>query len=372
MEHDNPHALNLFFTGKCNLACAYCFVNKDGQEKKTLDEKALKKSVDTLFGYKGASKTISFNGGEPLVEWPLVKKICLYAEKEAMKKKYDLNLVMVTNGTLLRQEVIDFAVLHKLSLRVSIDGKKTTHDKQRPFLKNKAVSTHDLVFENMRRLAWDGAQVTASMVFAPDSVEKLLDNIKFLNAQGFSRIDFYPDIYAHWTRSDLLKLKKAFKQFAEYYLEAFKWRKGIFKNSLLDSVVNGLKTDKAANCFNIQVDAEGDFYVCDKVVSLGAELRDKYKIGDVVQGIDDGKRALLLTGLRQRFAEKSGLKCEDCKYRKYCFCPIGQYIHYENNQNTPATFWKSFCQVSRVVTQTHLELARKLEYDENFIRLYRF
>ena len=39
--NDTPYALNLFFTGKCNLNCRYCFVNKEGIEDSTLDEKSL-------------------------------------------------------------------------------------------------------------------------------------------------------------------------------------------------------------------------------------------------------------------------------------------------------------------------------------------
>src|SRR5665647_190124 len=84
--HDTPHALNLFFTGKCNLNCTYCFVNKAGQENRTLDEKSIKKSVDLLFEYPGKKKMLSFNGGEPLLEWSLLRRIHAYASEKAKQK----------------------------------------------------------------------------------------------------------------------------------------------------------------------------------------------------------------------------------------------------------------------------------------------
>lgn len=369
---DNPHVLNLFFTNKCNLACTYCFVDKKNQRKASLDEVSLKRSVDLLFDYTGINKTISFKGGEPLLEWLLLKKTCLYAEKEAKTKGLNLNLEIVTNGTLLTQQMVDFFIEHKVFLKISIDGKKESHDKSRLLAGKNSGSTFDLVFENIKKIDWKGMNIAASMVIVPGTAERLVENLKFLNEKGFIQIDFYLDMYANWTKADILKLKKSLKDFKKYYVETFMHKKNIFKSVLLDSIVNELKLDRSKNCFSLQVSAEGNVYMCDKVFSLKKESRGRYSVGNVSGGIDDKKRLLILAELRSKFAKESKLKCVKCAYQKYCFCPIGQYIYYENNAKQPVSFWSNFCKVSGMIIKTHIEIAKKLEYNREFVAMYRF
>lgn len=370
---DVPQALNLFFTGKCNLNCTYCFVNKEGQEKSSLDIKSIKKSIDLFFAYPGGKKVISFNGGEPLVEWKLLKEAYLYAYKNAKRKKISLDLVIVSNGTLLSQEVVDFLIEHKAILKISIDGGKKTHDMQRPFLKGKARSTFDIVMGNIARIDWRSMPISASMVFTPDSLDDLVNNVRFLVEKGFPSLDIYPDVHATWKKTDIVKLKKTLKIFEKYYISLFADDGNVpFKNSLLDGIVNDVRLEKNRKCPNIQLDCEGNFYVCDKVLSLPAIERKKYGIGTLRGGLNDSQRAVLLSELRNEIAEVSGLKCNDCKYKRYCFCPIGSYIFNKIREDRDKNFWKSFCQVSGLIIGTYVNIAQKLEYNERFVSLYRF
>lgn len=372
---DNPYALNLFFTGKCNLNCRYCFVDKTNQENLTLDEKSLKKSVDLLLSYPGKKKTISFNGGEPTLEFPLVKKIYNYARKKAREKGIILDVAVMTNGTLLNQKMMDYFIKNQTILKISIDGNKLTHDKNRPFKVNSKASSFDKVMENLAKINTGKLQVAASLVFTPKNLDHFLENIKFLNKHSFYYIEFYPDLYAEWREPDLQKFKKVFRQFEAYYLKLFHGNKKqkVFKNSLLDTIVNDVETEKMENCGKIHVNAIGEFYACDKVFSLGSKERKRYVIGNVKSGLDKQKREGVLQDIREDFFAKSGLKCRKCRYYKYCFCPIGHYIYFTTvKKGNNANFWQAFCFVSRVYAKTFLRIKGALRYNTAFARLYKY
>lgn len=369
---DNPYALNLFFTGKCNLNCRYCFVDKTGQENVTLNEKSLKKSVDLLFSYPGKKKTLSFNGGEPTLEFPLVKKIYNYARKKAKAKGISLDVAVMTNGTLLNQKMMDYFIRNNTILKISIDGNKLTHDRNRPFKKKNQSSSFDRIMENMSKINSEKLRVAASMVFTPKDLDYFLENIKFLNDKNFYYIEFYPDMYADWKARDLEKLKKIFKQFETYYTRLFLLKKKAFKNSLLDTMVNEVEIEKMDRCGKIHVNAAGDFYVCDKVFSLKARERKKYVVGNVKEGIDDKTREKILKGIRKDFFQKIGLACRKCQNYRYCFCPIGHYIYFLNKEKQRPYFWKSFCSIARIYSKIFLKIKSSLEYNDDFARLYRY
>lgn len=368
---DTPHALNLFFTGKCNLDCRYCFVNKKGIESTTLNEKALKKSIDILFSYPGKKKTISFNGGEPTLEFLLVKKIYEYARKEAEKRGIILDVAVMTNGTFLNQKMIDYFIKNKTIVKISIDGDKITHDRNRPFKINPQLSSFDTIIKNINRINSGNLRLAASMVFTPQNIGRFLENIKFLNSKNFYYIEFYPDLYANWRKNDLEKVKKVFRKFESYYINLFKTNKKIFKNSLLDTFVNEVEIDKMSHCGKIHINTEGEFYVCDKVFSLKPAKRKKYIIGDIKRGIDDRKRLMMLDKLRKDFLKENKLKCLKCEYFKYCFCPLGHYIYYLNG-NLNGNFLNSFCYLSQIYGKTFLRIKKALKYNSNFVGLYKY
>jgi uncharacterized protein len=130
-----PKSFNIFITEKCNLNCKYCFVSKQLQNHK-LNFISLKKAIDIFLNLPGEKKTISFNGGEPLIEYSLLKKTYIYAQQQAQKKNIYLDIAVMTNGTLLNKEKCFFFEKNKTIVKVSIDGDKNFHDLNRPFKKN--------------------------------------------------------------------------------------------------------------------------------------------------------------------------------------------------------------------------------------------
>lgn len=372
-----PSALSLFLTGRCNLNCHYCFVNKTNLDHTTANEECLRKSIDVLFSYPGKTKNISFKGGEPLIAFPLIKRIYDYARQEADKKHIILNGAIVTNGTLLKQEMIDYFIRSRISVAISIDGTKASHDRNRPFKGSSDESSFNKIISIIEKMKFGPLKLTASMVFTPSDIEFLIENVRFLNGKGFFCVEFYPDLYARWMLKDFDVIEKVFRDFATYYIDLFNGEEKIFKNHGIDAVVNGCGESTMDRCAELHLSPEGEYYVCDKVFSLTSEDRKRYVVGDAENGVNEQKRREMLQWLREDFASDSKLECLGCEYRSYCFCPIGHHIYASTQKakghgGAAQDFYQAFCRFSRIYSQTFLRIQSALRYNLRFIELYQF
>lgn len=372
---NDPDTLNLFFTGKCNLGCHYCFVDRACLHNTTVSADALKKSIDLLLSRPGQKKQISYMGGEPTIEFALVKESFNYAKEQAQRKGISLEATLTTNGTLLNQEMVDYFIANKVMIKLSIEGDKAVHDQNRPFKANPKRSSYDKIMDNMAKIDSDGLRMAVSMVFAPKDIDSLLDRIQFLNSKGFRWIDFYPELYARWSLRDLEKVQKFFVEFEAYYIGLFKEKKMAFKNSRIDALVNDVKIDKMRCCKKVHLNAEEEFYVCDKVFSLDAGNRGKYVVGSIDEGIDIKKRSKMLSDIHGEFLQEGGLKCAGCPVYQYCFCPLGHFIYYRESKNNGdgkagKDLLKSFCFFSKVYTRAVFGIKKALMPYPEFMEMY--
>lgn len=126
----------LFLTQSCNLNCVYFYGDGGGYGSGgSLTAKTAFRAVDWLIEQSGPMKHIrlGFFGGEPFLQFPLMRKITAYAEKRARETAKEVEFHCTTNATLLDEEQIAFILKHRLSVMVSIDGPREIHDAQRPF-----------------------------------------------------------------------------------------------------------------------------------------------------------------------------------------------------------------------------------------------
>lgn len=362
-----PNSLNIFITEDCNLNCKYCFLDKT-YKKSQLTFPKLKRAIDFLFLFPGKIKTIAFNGGEPLLEYPLLKKTCLYIKDKAEKEDLKVNLATMTNGTLLSKEHCQFFEKNRVIVKVSIDGDKKTHETNRLFKDRPLDSTFQAIINNLNNFE-DKSKVAASLVFTPQLVINLFKNIKFLQKLGFGLIEFYPDIYAFWSKRQLEEFQKQFRKITKYYISLFSQRKikSIFKNSLLDTILNqreivGLNI---ANCQKIHLAPDGNFYFCDKVFSLPISQRKKYIIGNTKKGIDNNKRLRLLNYFQKKY-QKSAKQKNEC-----CFCPLGHYLYFSyQNQNLFKKAFSDFLTINKIYLDNFLLIKKKLTFNPLFAKLY--
>lgn len=127
----------LQITQQCNLRCEYCaysgnYYNR-GHKNTRMSIETAKKGIDFLIDNSRDVDivNISFYGGEPLIEFELMKKAILYAKEISEGKKVMFSFT--TNGTLFSKEIIEFLMSYDVQILVSLDGPKEVHDKNRKF-----------------------------------------------------------------------------------------------------------------------------------------------------------------------------------------------------------------------------------------------
>jgi len=159
----------------CNLACKYCFIEKNNcnnhsEINMTKDTAiiALEKYIKYLKENPDINDPqIIFYGGEPFVNYEVMKEVVNYAKS----KNSNIRFSLVTNGTLITDDIIEFLKTNNISIGISIDGPKEINDSNRIF-KNSNTSVYDSVIEVIKKCKKNNLNYGLSITISKD----LLDN----------------------------------------------------------------------------------------------------------------------------------------------------------------------------------------------------
>ena len=125
----------LHVTNHCNLACDYCYLNKNDEH---MNVEIGKQAVDAIFrsavanGFKRLK--LKYSGGEATLNFPLVLELHNYATLLAGEHGMNLGGVVLSNGVGLSSRMIESLKANRLRLSISIDGIGETNDVQRHFI----------------------------------------------------------------------------------------------------------------------------------------------------------------------------------------------------------------------------------------------
>jgi radical SAM protein with 4Fe4S-binding SPASM domain len=178
---------------------------------------------------------------------------------------------------------------------------------------------------------------------------------------------------ARWSTQDILLLRSELEKFKQYYVDTFleSGKGNPFKNSFLDATINSAKIKKLEKCEKLNVDSAGNLYACDKVFSLKAPRRKRYLVGSVTSGIDNQKRSLILLNIKRQLSKKTGLRCEECPYYQYCFCPAGHYIYLlDHPVKDNRKYWANHCTVALAYIETFLKIKKMLRKNHECGKMY--
>ena len=148
-------ALCLHIAHDCNLACQYCFAGKGeyNGDRSLMSLEVGKKALDFLVENSGSRRNleVDFFGGEPLMNWDVVKEIVAYGR--SLEEQYDkkFRFTLTTNGMLLNDEVIEFANREMSNVVLSVDGRKEIHDFMRPTPGGQG--SYDIIMPKFKKLA---------------------------------------------------------------------------------------------------------------------------------------------------------------------------------------------------------------------------
>jgi len=177
-----PTVVTLFLTTACNLRCTYCYAQAGDTPKKFMNLETARKGIDYVV--KNALRMdagefgVGFHGGgEPSVNWKVLKGATEYARELAQEHGLGLHLTMATNG-FLSDDQLTWLTANIGSVSLSIDGKPSTHDLHRPTATGKPSSPK--VLNTIERLEEAGVQYGLRLTVTKDQIEALPSSIEYL------------------------------------------------------------------------------------------------------------------------------------------------------------------------------------------------
>lgn len=310
----NIKSIVLFMIQECNLRCTYCY-GEGGEysHKGIINLDTAKKSVDFLFDNSKDKKiAMAFFGGEPLLNFGLIKDIVSYAKKKEEETGKSINFAITTNGTLLTDEITDFLIENKFTITISIDGCKELHDVNRFYANGKG--TYDTVIKNTRRLV-ENAAVSARATITNTNFD-MVKNFYDLYKLGFKRVNMAPctemlddDSFAKYTKSFESLLGEYDKMLTEGKYKEVQ-ALGEINKKIQKVDMGGTATRFCGSLSSgLAIDVNGNIYPCHRLVG-----KDEFLVGNVFEGMDEEKYA----NLDADMLVSSHDKCSDCWAANLC------------------------------------------------------
>lgn len=326
---DLPHVytLALNVTQQCNLRCKYCYVENPGSVP-FMSEKTAQKAVDFITEFNDIEGFgISFYGGEPLLNFPVIKSTIEYASKTGEKKGFpEVKFHVTTNGTLMTDEMIDFFTDYDIDVMVSIDGPAETHDAMRVTPDGKG--THAKVAEVLQNLVDAKGRHKISVSGVITNTGRLKDIYAYFSQFPLRDIKLSYVRYLDENEEEKYALSQLQKQqymedMRELALECFdKIMKGVrpsyynFENKLLQLWKHSKKGYFCpAGLRRFGISPGGEIYPCGPAADLG-----EFQMGTLDEGLDHKK----VDAWVRHSSFQTREECTPCWARNLCLggCPL--------------------------------------------------
>ncbi len=341
--------LHIFVTSlRCNQSCPYCQVSRQGKEADAsvydMTPEVLEKSVRMMIASPAPSVTMEFQGGEPLINFDLVKDAVRLAKNLNHEVGKNIDYVVCTNLSLLEDGHLDWCVENDIMISTSLDGPDFLHDKHRPMGKGKP--SHATVTKNIRRCqeALGRQSVSALMTTTRNSLmypKEIVDEylrmdlgsifvrelnpfgfaVKSASAIGYSTeefLDFYKKVLLY-----IFEINREGRTFSESFA-------ALVLTKMLTPWPIGfvdLQSPSGAGIGVCLYNYDGDVYASDESRML-AEVGDAtFRLGNVLENsYDDIFFGETMQTIAAAFCNEALAGCSDCAYQVYCGAdPVRHY-----------------------------------------------
>lgn len=334
----NFTGLHMFVvTLRCDHSCGYCQVSRQTTDKMAFDmsEAHAERALEFVFQSPSPNLKIEFQGGEPLLNFDLIRRIVLGAEARNATAKRNLAFVIATNLSQLSEEVLAFSGQHGVYFSTSLDGPEDLHNRNRP---RPGRNSHALAvagIERVRRtIGFD--RVSALMTTTPESLSRGRAIVDEYARLGFRSIFLRPiSPYGFAARSNLAarystdEWLRFYKDTLAYILELN--RQGLeFREEFSAIVLKKMLTPYGTGYVDLQSPAglgisavvynyDGAIYASDEARMLAEMGETRFKLGHLDQ--DPYERVFTSDALLEPLAEtilESAPMCSDCAFLPYC------------------------------------------------------
>lgn len=355
-------------TLRCNQKCHYCHssVVDPSRTDTDMDIETAKNVVDFIFKTPNPTLCIEFQGGEPLLNWPVVKFVTQYARLKAKAQGRKLIIALVSNFTLMSEEKLNFLFDHQVSLCTSLDGPPDIHNKNRPFLGSGAAQNQVISWllkiqkrcenKNGKNAYLPGALMTTTR-FSLGRGKEIVDTYAALGLEQIFLRPLSPIGYAKRVWGEIGYDPQDFSRFYEETLDYIldlnkKGSSSIMERMalvLLTKILKGedpgymdLRSPSGAVLGCLAYNYNGDVFVSDEGRMVDHQGDSIFCVGNAAR---DDWQSVLEHPTSKACATASVIEgqplCFQCVYKPYC--GVDPVFHYETQKNIaghlPSSSW---------------------------------
>jgi uncharacterized protein len=341
----NKLVLNL--TDNCNLNCNYCMRSSIlCPPSSDMPLEIAFEAINYLYEHGKESKgpvEISFYGGEPLLNFEVLKKTVEYAESKFGKS--GINFILASNGVILEQGEIDYLFTHDFLINISLDGPKHIHDKHRITLTGKG--SYDSVIDNLKKLSKRygkkskeklGILITLTPPYNIDEIVSFLNGEQWIAKHFKLRIN---EVFQHDHFKQKFGNNDATERRRNIYSKLYlKYKNSIInKNFELPTVCNELFESSFAKIYNRTLYTyPHKIYplngccipgLCNLFVGCNGELKtcEKTRGASDIGSLTDGIDTEAVWNLMEDYSKKSISSCKNCWAIGLCsICFVKSYL----------------------------------------------
>ena len=315
-------ALCLHVAHTCNLNCSYCFASqgKYQGDRALMSFEVGKQAFDFLIANSGSRRNleVDFFGGEPLMNWEVVKRLVAYAREQEKLHDKNFRFTLTTNGMLLSDEVDDFLNREMSNVVLSLDGRKEIHDHLRKDYAGRG--SYDAIVPKFKQLVEKrgGKNYYMRGTFTHNNVD-FTNDIFHMADLGFTELSMEPvvcaptDPYA-LTEEDLPELFRQYELLAEEMIRRKKAGNGfVFYHYMLDLKNGPCIYKRITGCGSgteyMAVTPWGELFPCHQFVG-----DPKYSLGNIWDGVTN-------LAVQEEFRHCNAYarpECRDCWAKLYC------------------------------------------------------
>ena len=315
-------AMCLHVAHTCNLNCSYCFASqgKYHGDRAVMSFEVGKQAFDFLIANSGTRRNleVDFFGGEPLMNWDVVKRLVAYARSIEGAHNKNFRFTFTTNGVLLDDEVMDFLNREMSNVVLSLDGRREVNDH---FRKNYlGEGSYDVIVPKFQRLVEKrgGKGYYVRGTFTHNNVD-FTNDLFHMADLGFTELSMEPvvcppdDPYA-LTEEDLPKLFEQYEILAREMVKRKREGRGFtFYHYMLDLKNGPCIYKRITGCGSgteyMAVTPWGELFPCHQFVG-----DEKYSLGNIWDGVTNKAVQDEFRGCNSY----SRPECRDCWAKLYC------------------------------------------------------
>lgn len=328
-------AMCLHVAHDCNLKCSYCFASQGNFKgvRSFMSLEVGKKALEFLCKNSGKRRNleVDFFGGEPLMNFQLVKDLVSYGRELEVEYDKHFRFTITTNGVLLDDDKIDYINENMDNIVLSLDGRKEINDNMRQTVNGNG--SYDIILPKFKRMVEKRGDKDYYIrgTFTNKNIDFSNDALDFYK-QGFKKISIEPVVTSeemdYALRAEHLDaVLKEYEKFSKDYINIKKEDKDFyFFHYMIDLNQGPCIIKRSVGCGAgseyVAVTPEGELYPCHQFVG-----ESDFLIGNV----DDG---VLNTDLRDIFKKANVYnkeECRNCWARFYCSGGCHANAHYAHN-----------------------------------------